>query len=88
MVSWGGRPLDVIRYAGSNRLRVDINYQAEEGRWGWRRIEPYAFRRTLDGNIILFLVNDRDQLRSYRTDRIAGVRVTDESFTPKYAVEF
>jgi predicted nucleotidyltransferase component of viral defense system len=88
MASWGGRPLDLIRYAGSNRLRVDIDYRAEDGRRGWRRVEPYSFRMTQDGNVILFVVNDYDQLRSYRADRIADVRVTDEVFTPSYIVEF
>jgi len=88
MASWGGRPLDRIRYAGSNRLKVEIDYRAEDGRWGWRRVEPYSFRLTQDGNVILFVVNDRGQLRSYRTDRIADVRVTDESFRPSYLVEF
>lgn len=72
----------------SNRLKIEIDYRAEKGRWGWRRVEPYSFRRTQDGNVILFVVNDRGQLRSYRTDRIANVRVTDESFTPSYLVEF
>jgi predicted DNA-binding transcriptional regulator YafY len=88
MASWGGRPLDRIRYAGSNRLKVEIDYRAEKGRSGWRRVEPYSFRRTQDGNVILFVVNDRGQLRSYRTDRITNVRVTDESFTPSYLIEF
>ena len=58
MVSWGGQPLDLIRYAGSNRLKVELDYHAESGRWGRRSVEPYSFRRTLDGNIILFVVND------------------------------
>jgi len=88
MASWSGRPLDLIRYAGSNRLKVEVDYQAAEGRWGWRRIEPYALRRTLDGNVVLFVVNDRGQLRSYRTNRIRNVRVTDEAFVPRYLVEF
>ena len=88
MASWTGRPLDLIRYAGSNRLKVEIDYHAEDGRWGWRRVEPYAVRMTQDGNMILFVVNDYGRLRSYRTDRIAGVRVTDDVFTPSYIVEF
>ena len=88
MASWGGRPLERIRYAGSNRLKVEIDYRAEEGRHGWRRVEPYAFRRTQEGNVIFFLVNDRGELRSYRTDRIADVRITDESFVPTYLIEF
>lgn len=88
MASWGGRPLDRIRYAGSNRLKVEIDYRAKDGRRGWRRVEPYSFRRTQDGNVIVFLINDRGRLRGYRTDRIADVRITDESFTPRYRVEF
>jgi predicted nucleotidyltransferase component of viral defense system len=87
MARWG-RPLDLIRYAGSNRLRVDVDYRAETGRRGWRRVEPYAFRMTRDGHVLLIVVNDLGRTRSYRTDRIADVRVTDEVFVPRYFVEF
>jgi predicted DNA-binding transcriptional regulator YafY len=38
--------------------------------------------------VIVFVVNDRNQLRSYRIDRIAAVRVADESFIPRYTIEF
>lgn len=44
--------------------------------------------RTRDGNLVLFVVNDRGELRSYRIDRIAAVRATTTSFTPRFAVEF
>jgi hypothetical protein len=89
IASWRrGAPLELIRFAGANRLKVEIDYRAEQGRWGPRQVEPYALRRTRDGNLVLFVVNDRGQLRSYRVDRIAGVRVTDEPFRPRYAVEF
>lgn len=88
MASWGGRPLELIRYAGSNRLKVEIDYRAEQGRQGWRRVEPYSLRQTLDGHVVLFVVNDRGELRSYRTDRIANVRVANESFVPSHAIEF
>lgn len=87
MASWGGR-VDLIRYAGSNRLKVDVDYRAEHGRHGWRRVEPYALRRTQDGHVIVVVINDRGQTRSYRTDRMAAVRVSDEPFIPKYLVEF
>jgi predicted nucleotidyltransferase component of viral defense system len=87
--SWRlGVPLEVIRYAGANRLKVEIDYRAEDGRRGPRVVEPYSFRRTKEGNIILFVVNDRGQLRGYRVDRIAGVRPTAEPFGPRFRVEF
>ena len=89
ITSWRrGVPLELLRYAGVNRLKVDIDYQAENGRWGSRQVEPYSLRRTQDGNLVLFVVNDSGQLRSYRVDRIAGIRPTTVTFTPKYRVEF
>ena len=89
ITSWRyGVPLELLRYAGANRLMVDIDYRAENGRWGARRVEPYSLRMTQDGNLILFVVNDHGQLRSYRVDRIAGIRPTTAPFTPKFLVEF
>jgi predicted nucleotidyltransferase component of viral defense system len=89
ITSWRrGFPLELLRYAGANRLKVDVDYRAESGRVGPRRVEPYSLRRTNDGNLILFVVNDRGLLRSYRVDRIAGIRPTTESFVPRYRVEF
>jgi predicted nucleotidyltransferase component of viral defense system len=89
MASWRrGAPLELIRFAGANRLLVEINYTAEQGRWGPRAVEPYAFRMSRDGNLLLFVVNDYGLLRSYRVDRIAGVRVLDRTFQPRYYVEF
>lgn len=89
ITSWRrGVPMELLRYAGANRLKVDIDYRPENGRIGSRRVQPYSLRRTRDGNIVLFVVNDRGQLRSYRTDRIAGIRPTSETFTPAFRVEF
>lgn len=75
--------LEIIRFAAANRLCVDLDYQGST-----RRIEPYSLRRTRDGKIVLHAWNvDRDAHRSYRVDRIQGVRTTAQSFTPRYAVE-
>lgn len=81
-------PLELLRYAGANRLMVDVDYRAEQGRQGPRRVEPYSLRRTEDGNLVLFVVNDQGELRSYRVDRIAAIRPTAVQFTPKFRVEF
>lgn len=89
MTSWRyGPQLELIRFAGANRLKVEIDYRAEDGRRGPRVVEPYSLRRTQEGRLVLFVLNDRRQLRSYRVDRIAGVRILDESFVPRYFVEF
>lgn len=89
ITSWRrGFPFELIRYSGANRMKVEIDYQAADGRWGPRVVEPYSLRRTKDGNLLLFVVNDRGQLRGYRVDRIAGVRPTAETFKPSFLVEF
>lgn len=89
MTTWGqGAPLELIRFAGANRLRVSIDYWPESGRIGPRVVEPYSLRRTLDGHLLLYVVNDRRQLRSYRVDRIRGVGVQADTFAPLFRVEF
>ena len=53
--------------------------QGGKGRGGSSRTHCAAPQ---DGNLVLFVVNDQGQLRSYRVDRIAGIRPTDETFQP------
>jgi hypothetical protein len=75
--------LEIIRFAASNRLCVDLVYQGST-----RRIEPYSLRRTKDGNIILHAHNlDRGEHRSYRVDRIQGAQVTNQTFVPRFEIE-
>ncbi len=80
--------IEVIRFAASNRLCVDLDYIDQDGNRSRRVIEPYSLRRTKDDNILLYAVRaDNEQNRSYRVDQIQGARVTDRSFTPRYVVE-
>ena len=75
--------LETIRFAASNRLCVDLDYQRST-----RRIEPYSLRRTREGNIVLHAHNlDKNEHRSYRVDRIQGARVTNQTFSPRFAIE-
>ena len=88
ITSWRrGLPLELIRYAGPTASRSTSN-RAESGPGGSRRVEPYSLRRSVDGNLLLFVVNDRGQLRGYRVDRIAGARPAEETFRPRFLVEF
>jgi WYL domain len=81
-------PIEVIRFAASNRLCVELDYIDEQGKRGVRTIEPYSLRRTQAGDIVLHAVRADNQLhRSYRIDRIRGARATQRTFTPRYAVE-
>ncbi len=76
--------LESIRFAASNRLCVDLDYAGST-----RRIEPYSLRRTAGGALLLHALRaEAGQHRSYRVDRIVGVRITKQVFVPRYAVEF
>jgi predicted nucleotidyltransferase component of viral defense system len=89
MTTWNtGAPLELIRFAGANRLKIAIDYLPEQGRIGTRVVEPYSLRRSRDGYLLLFVVNDRGQIRSYRVDRIRGVSIRPETFAPRFRVEF
>lgn len=79
----GGRILESIRFAAGNRLCVDLHYDNSV-----RRIEPYSLRRTSEGNVLLYAVRtSTGEIRAYRVDRIQGAKVTQQTFTPRYAVE-
>lgn len=81
-------PIEVIRFAASNRLCVELDYLDERGRRGTRVIEPYSMRRTQAGDIVLHALRaDGSGHRSYRIDRILGARASQRSFTPSYAIE-
>jgi len=76
-------PLEVIRFAAANRLCVDLRYGGT-----LRLIEPYSFRQTRDGSLLLYAVkHNTGEDRSYRTDRIQGAQVAKIPFTPRYAIE-
>jgi predicted nucleotidyltransferase component of viral defense system len=89
MTSWRTTfPLELVRFAGANRLKVEVDYRAKNGRSGPRIVEPYSLRRAKNGALLLYVINDRGALRSYDVARIAGARVTNDSFVPRYYVEF
>jgi predicted nucleotidyltransferase component of viral defense system len=84
ITTWpGGAPLEQIRFAGANHLLVELAYQGST-----RLIEPYALRRSKAGNLLVYAIKAQTgEVRCYRVDRIQGVRVTDTSFAPRYAIE-
>ena len=76
-------PLEVIRFAAVNRLCIDLGYNRSK-----RLVEPYSFRRTKDGNLLLHAVrHESGEHRAYRLDKIETVLVSQTPFVPKYAIE-
>lgn len=83
--SWGTGPaLEPIRFAGANRLCVDLGYHGSV-----RRIEPYSLRVSRGGNLLLYALRaDGGGLRSYSVSDIQSVTVSTQPFRPKFRVEF
>ena len=80
-------PIEVIRFAASNRLCVELDYVDERGNRGVRLIEPYSMRRTQAGDVILHaLLADGTGHRSYGVNRIKGSRATNQTFTGPFAI--
>jgi predicted nucleotidyltransferase component of viral defense system len=82
---WGtGQPLEVIRFAGSNRLLVEFDYHGIH-----RFVEPYSLRRASTGNLLLYgWERGETHIKAFNVAKILNIRSTDISFAPRYRVEF
>lgn len=82
---WGlGVPLEVVRFAGVNRLLVEFTYHGKS-----RSAEPYSLRRTQAGNLVLFAWEvGATHIKAFTVAEIRGLRVTTKAFDPRYQVEF
>ncbi len=79
-----GVPVEVIRFAATNHLLVDLAYDGRR-----RLIEPYSLRRTRDGFVLLHAERaDNSGHRSYRIDRMQAATATTTPFKPRAAIEF
>jgi predicted nucleotidyltransferase component of viral defense system len=81
---WGrGERLEQVRFAGANRLMIEFTYD------GRRRLaEPYSFREKDTGNLLLYAWEQGEtHIKSFNTDEMSDVSVTDLPFTPRYLVE-
>lgn len=75
--------LEVIRFAATNHLCIDLDYQGSA-----RRIEPYSLREIRDGKIILHVWSiDKDAHESYHVEHIQGAQINSQPFSPRYEIE-
>ena len=80
--------IDLIRFAATNRLIVEIDYVDKQGIRSTRDIEAYSLRRSKAGDVLLMAVRaDNGQARSYFVEKILGAKPTLKSFTPRYPIE-
>lgn len=77
-------PVEILTNAGINRAMVKMIYKNES-----RLVEPYSLRVTKDGNLTFFGWQQDDyHIKQFRVDRIQSVELTNQSFYPKFPVEF
>jgi predicted DNA-binding transcriptional regulator YafY len=82
-------PVEAIRFAGANRLRIKLHYLTANGLLDVREVEPYSFRRSKAGNLLFYGRNiRRPRISAYRLDRIRDVKITTQPFSPIWRVEF
>jgi predicted nucleotidyltransferase component of viral defense system len=88
--AWGiSAPIEAIRFAGANRLLIELTYLPQKGRPGVRLVEPYSFRRSQQGHLLFYGRNiERRRISAYRFDRIRDVKVTTRPYAPWWRVEF
>ena len=80
--------IELIRFAATNRLLVEIDYRDKKGQRSTREIEAYSLRRSKAGDVLLMAVRAEDgESRSYLVQNIIGVTPTQKTFTPRYPIE-
>jgi predicted nucleotidyltransferase component of viral defense system len=84
----GGAPIEAMRFAGASHLLVEFQYHGAT-----RQIEPYSLRRPKTGNLLIYgweVKKDglpTSEIRAYKVAEMHGVRVSSDSFKPRYAIE-
>lgn len=82
--SGSGQPLEVIRFAGMNRLLVEFDYH------GRRRLaEPYSLSTASTGNLLFYGWElGGTHIKAFKVVNMGNVRATNTGFQPRYQIEF
>lgn len=83
---WGGSaPLEVLRFCGANRLKVQFDYHDKSN----RIVEPYSLRQANTGNLLFYGWQDGEShIKAFKVAEIHNLQATNISFSPKYQIEF
>jgi predicted nucleotidyltransferase component of viral defense system len=82
---WGNSlPLEVIRFAGANRLLIEFVYNGAR-----RLVEPYSLRQSSVSNLLLHGWEQGSMhIKAFNISKMREVRSTNIAFQPRYRVEF
>lgn len=85
-----GSIIETIREAGRRRKLLWLVAREEDGSIEPRKVAPYSFRDRGKNRTLLFFAEDirKNQIRAFRVDRITSVTILNETFRPRFPVEF
>ena len=80
----------IIQHAGQKCRLMWIEAREEDGSMEPRVVEPYSFRHRGKGGTVLFFAWDvrKNAIRGFRMDRIKNVTELEQTFNPRFPVEF
>lgn len=78
---------EAIAEAARNLRTVILTYVDEKGETTTREVEPYSYRPGKETARFMAFDIEKGQIRGFRLDRIVTAAVTENTYTPRWAVE-
>ena len=78
---------EMIRQAAVQLRTVIFVYVKADGQVDQRECEPYSYRMKSGGECLYGHDRMREDSRSFTTDRMSSVQMTDTAFMPRWPVE-
>lgn len=81
--------ISTIKQAGQSLQTLLIDYTEKDGsNEGWREVEPYSFR---DKEGVMFFFGfdiQKGGIRQFNVENINDTKITTNTYTPRWPVEF
>lgn len=75
--------------AGQQLKTIKINYTEKDGsNEGYREVEPYSFREKNGNEYFYGFDIAKDGIRGFLIDSINDIEITENTFEPRWSVEF
>jgi hypothetical protein len=75
--------LDTIAKAGKSHLTLSIKYNGT-----MRLVDPYSIREQPTGRLFFGLCHTHGKIHSFKPEKIEYIEITNQTFSPLWAVEF
>ena len=80
---------DLIIKAGQSLKTIKIDYTEKDGsNEGWREVEPYSFRNKNGVEYFYGFDIKKNGIRGFLMNSINNIEITDNTYNPRWEVEF